>query len=227
MGLRRLLAALSLAGLLAGSATTAAHAENWFDSQDACLDLDSVRLVNDAKIGETLVAYRSSSCTNGHPAKEVYWLGVKRRECSAVLKGATSFATFMFRPNENNSWRLDTKGYLAGEAFRGLALQACHKKGAPDGLVEFENELSGGRATVYIDGTQVCLLNSMSDNFVGFNCDVDLSRFGADIEYRHAVRIDAGQREENDTVSISDCNRNWRGTKLFEIMDSHVHVGCM
>jgi hypothetical protein len=220
----RLRPILCLASLFVCATIAVARAENWVSSGDACLDIDSIRWVNDTKIGEALISYRVSTCEHGHPDVQTYLLGVKRRECPAIIQGATSFASFMYMPKESN-WRFDVNGHLKGAAFRGLALVACRKKGAPDGLVVFENDLSKGAATVFVDGSQVCILDS--ESFLSSSCDVDLRRFGDDPQRRHAVRIIAGRREVNDTVSLSDCHWNWQGTKVFEVRDDRVHFDCM
>lgn len=215
--------AFAFTGLLIGLAGSGARAENWFSSGDACMDLDSVHLVNDAKVDGTIVAYQASACENDHPDKRTFLIGVRRQECPAIINGAASFAYFMREPSWPN-WR---QVELSGENFRALAFTACRKKGAPDGLVVFENDLSDGRVTIYVDGTEVCQLNSTADTFIGNTCDVDLRRFGSDSQFRHTVRISAARGDVNDTVSIADCHWNWQGTKNFEIMDSRVHFDCM
>ncbi|HZP97895.1 MAG TPA: hypothetical protein VFB13_00020 [Reyranella sp.] len=220
----RLLPTSLLVGLLAGALSIAARAENWLSSGDACMDLDSVHVVTGAKVGGgALVAYQASACQNDHPDQRRFLIAVSRDDCPAILNGATSFAYFMHEPQWPD-WRQVS---LSGANFRSLAFTACGKKGEPDGVVEFDNEMSHGRATVLVDGRQVCQLNSMGDSFVGNTCNIDLRQFGANAEYRHTVRIVTGLGDVNDTVSISDCHWNWQGTKVFEIMDEKVHFDCM
>ena len=210
--------------VLACAAAAGAQAENWFTSGDACMDLDSVHLVNDAKVDGTIVAYQVSACENDHPDKRTFLIGVRRDECPAILNGATSFGSYMREPAWPN-WR---KVALSDESFRGLAFTACRRKGSPGGLVVFDNDLSKGDVTIYVDGTQVCQLDSAYESpFAHSECDVDLRRFGTDSQFRHAVRIVAARGDVNDTVSISDCHWNWQGTKQFDIMDAKVHFDCM
>ncbi len=215
---------LVAAGALACSAIAVAHAENWFSSGDACMDLDSVHLVNDAKVDGTIVAYTASACEHDRPDKRTFLIGVRRDDCAAILNGATSFAHYMREPSWPN-WR---KVSLNGENFRSLAFTACRRKGSPDGLVVFDNDLSRGEVTIYVDGTEVCQLDSAYERpFAHSECDVDLRRLGTDSQFRHAVRIVAARGDVNDTVSISDCHWNWQGTKNFDIMDAKVHFDCM
>src|SRR5579884_401776 len=90
-----------------------------------------------------------------------------------------------------------------------------------------------GKASSYIDSTEACRLDAASaieeDKVIlpEISCDVNLRRFGSDPQQRHAVRIVAGWREANDTVSLSDCHWNWRGTKIFKIGDDRIHFDCM
>ena len=203
---------------------TKAHAENWFKLADkSCMDLDSFRIVQDWE-HESLVVYSMDmKCEPGAKAHLSQIRGVRRDDCPDVLNGGQTVLLSVYGVGDDFS-KVKPLRAEANDIGRGTALIACRHKGAPDGLVVFENDMATDSVVVYVDGGQACRIESMG---LDSDCDVDLRRYGSDVERRHAIRIVAGGRSVNDTVSISDCHWNWRGTKVFKIEDARVHFDCM
>ncbi len=230
--------ALMPALFIAAATSGKAHAENWYPFRDElrCVDLDSIKIANDAR-GETLITFMQALfCdprTQAHKKNHEYITGVTRAECPRILDGDKRAMVAIYGPAADVSTAEPPMRMEASPAERDMAYLACRQKGAPDGLVVFENDMARESVVVYIDSTEACRLDAASaieeDKVIlpEISCDVNLRRFGSDPQQRHAVRIVAGWREANDTVSLSDCHWNWRGTKIFKIGDDRIHFDCM
>lgn len=227
------IAALALSLVFAAAAIGEAQAENWLKTGDkTCMDIDSIRIVNDSQ-RHTLVAFvLELNCDPSYKTHLRQVRAVKRDDCPGIMAGDKPAMIAIYGPGVDISKAAPPITVEGDSVGRGMAVIACHRKGAPDGLVVFENEMMQDTAVVYVDGAEACRLDApLGDNgimgLLNNDCEVDLRRFGSDPERRHAVRIVAGGREVNDTVSVSDCHWNWQGTKVFEISDERVHFDCM
>lgn len=207
--------------------TPAAHAENWLEtSNDTSIDLESYRIAYDAENNPMVVFVVDLNCNSNHRSGPRQVRAVKRRDCPALLNGGQTIMMSIYGVGVDTSKEKRNLWIEADEHGRSWAMLACHRYGAPEDWVEFENQMGEGIATVYVDGRELCRLHPDMEVMGSEECRVSLYRFDRDPMHKHAVHIVAGDREVNSTIAVTDCHWNWYGIKVFQIQDDRLHLAC-
>lgn len=78
---------------------SAAHAERWYGTGEVCMDLDSVRIINNG--GARYVAFRQQLCSGSG----ILWWAVADSDCDTVRGKDTSSVTLYVYDADARQWR--------------------------------------------------------------------------------------------------------------------------